>query len=159
MGAKGDLGEELHDDGKNKCPDLFLTLKNTEKEQQDSYSLQVLNLCRLITYANCQKSLGSAVPIPVLRNKGWTSNEATTSPLPVRVGLVCVQFQIFIKSLIYPSLLNGKPLPDSSKSCVRPSMMELNKSNRKCKAHPAFFQERLWWLCTQNIHNICLTKF
>lgn len=47
-----------------------------------------------------------------------------------------------ILPLIHSSLLNGKPLPDSSKSCIRPSMMELNKSNRKCKAHPAFFQQR-----------------
>lgn len=46
-----------------------------------------------------------------------------------------------ILSLIYSSLLNGKPLPDPTKSCFRPSMMELNKSNRKCKAPPAFFQE------------------
>lgn len=105
--------------------------------------MQVFNLCKLVTYANCQKSLRSAVPIPVLRNKGWTTNEATTSPSPVRVGLVCVQFQIFVKSLIHTSLLNGKPLPDSSESCIRPSMMELNKSNRKRKAHPAFLQERL----------------
>lgn len=73
---------------------------STEKEQQDrgNYLLQVLNLCKLIIYANCQKSLGSAVPIAVLRNKWWTSNGATTSPLPVRVGLVSVQFQISIRS-------------------------------------------------------------
>lgn len=45
--------------------------QNTEKEQQDGGNslLQVLNLCKLIIYANCQKSLGSAVPVAVLRNK------------------------------------------------------------------------------------------
>lgn len=33
MGAKGDLGEELHDDGKNKYPDLSLALKRKHRKR------------------------------------------------------------------------------------------------------------------------------
>lgn len=34
MGAKGDLGEELRDEGEKKCPDLSLALKTQKKSSR-----------------------------------------------------------------------------------------------------------------------------
>lgn len=67
MGAKEDSSEELHDEGEKKAPRPLPPSSNTEKEDRGNYFLQVLNLYKLIIYANGQKSLRSAVLMAVWR--------------------------------------------------------------------------------------------